>query len=338
MRLLHLHFGKDGGAERFFVKLAGALARRGVAQAALIRPGRAWRRELPGSLEVLEGVPRALTRPWLAWRRDRLAARFRPDGFLAWMPRAAAFLPARASVPRVTRLGDYPDDLRAFSRTDILVCNTPGIAEHVRRLGWARRAEVISNFSPVPTVAPADRASLGVPAGAFLVVGVGRLVPRKGFASLVRAVASLPGAHLLLVGSGGEEPALRELAESLGAADRIRLLGWSDQPAPFLAAADVVALPSLHEPLGNGILEAWALSKPVVAAASEGPSWVVADGADGLLHPPDDAPALAACLARLRGDPGLRARLAEAGRATLDRRFSEEAVCRAYLDLFRGVA
>lgn len=338
MRLLHLHFGKDGGAERFFVKLAGALARRGVAQAALIRPGRAWRAELPESLELIEGVPRALTRPWLAWRRDRLAARFRPDGFLAWMPRAAAFLPPRASAPRVTRLGDYPDDLRAFSRTDILVCNTPGIAEHVRRLGWARRAEVISNFSPIPAVAPADRASLGVPADAFLVVGVGRLVPRKGFASLVRAVASLPGVHLRLVGSGGEEGPLAELARSLGAADRIRLLGWSDQPAPFLAAADVVALPSLHEPLGNGILEAWALSKPVVAAASEGPSWVVSDGDDGLLHPPDDAPALAACLARLRDDPGLRARLAEAGRATLDRRFSEEAVCRAYLNLFRGAA
>jgi glycosyltransferase involved in cell wall biosynthesis len=337
MRILHIHFGKDGGAERFFVKLAGALARRGVAQAALIRSGRAWRRELPESLEVLEGVPRTLTLPWHVWRRNRLAKRFRPTGYLAWMPRAAQFLPFRASGPRVTRLGDYPEDLRAFSSTDLLVCNTPGIAEHVRRLGWTRRVEVISNFSPAPRVAPAARAELGIPAEAFLIVGVGRLVPRKGFASLVRAAAAMPGAHLLLVGSGGEEPALRELAKSLGAAGRIRLLGWSDQPAPFLAAADVVALPSLHEPLGNGILEAWALSKPVVAAASEGPSWVVADGVDGLLHPPDDAAALEACMARLRDDPGLRARLADAGRGTLDRRFSEEAVCRAYLDIYGSI-
>ena len=338
MRLLHIHFGKDGGAERFFVKLAGALGRRGVAQAAMIRPGRPWRQDLPACMEVVEGVPRPLTRPWLAWRRNRLAARFRPDGFLAWMPRAAAFLPAAASVPRVTRLGDYPDDLAAFARTDILVCNTPGIAEHVRRIGWTRRLEVISNFSPVPLVNPCDRATLGVPPDAFLVVAVGRLVPRKGFASLVRAVASLPGAQLILVGSGGEESALRELAKSLGAPDRIKLLGWSDQPAPFLAAADVVALPSLHEPLGNGILEAWALSKPVVAAASEGPSWVIADGVDGLLHRPDDAIQLADCLARLRDDRGLRARLATGGREALDRRFSEEAVCRAFLATFRPAA
>jgi len=338
MRLMHLHFGKDGGAERFFVKLAGALDRRGVAQAALIRPDRAWRGDLPPAMDIVQGVPRALTAPWLAWRRNRLADRFKPAGFLAWMPRAAAFLPARSAVPRVTRLGDYPEDLGAFRRTDILVCNTPGIAERVRSLGWARRVEVITNFSPVVPVAAADRASLGVPAGAFLVVAAGRLVPRKGFDSLVRAVASLPGAHLLLVGSGGEEAALRALAGSLGVPDRVRLLGWSDRPASLLAAADVVALPSLHEPLGNGILEAWALSKPLVAAASEGPSWVVSGGSDGLLHPPGDVPALAACLARLRDDPGLRVRIAAAGRETLDRRFSEEAVCRAYLGLFQSPA
>ena len=330
MRLLHLHFGKDGGAERFFVKLAGALDRRGVEQAAFIRPGRAWRQGLPAALRVVEGVPRAINLPWLAWRRQRLVRGFRPDAILAWMPRAAAFLPARAEAVRATRLGDYPDHLRNFARTDILICNTPGIAEHVRRLGWTRRVEVISNFSPPPRSAPASRADLGVPPGELLVAGVGRLVPRKGFADLIRAVASLDRVHLRLVGDGGEEAALRALVAELGVADRVRLLGWLDDPAPVLAAVDVFALPSTHEPLGNGILEAWALGKPVVAAASEGPSWVVADGVDGLLHPPGDPAALATALRRLRDDPALRARVAAGGVATLAARFSEEAVCRAY--------
>lgn len=334
MRLLHLHFGKDGGAERFFVKLAGGLARRGVAQAAFIRPGRAWRAELPGSLQVLEGVPRALNLPWMAWRRDRLLRAFRPDGILAWMPRAARFHPASPGVTRATRLGDYPDDLRSFGRTDVLVCNTPGIAEHVRRLGWTRRVEVISNFSPVVPAAPVGRASHGTPPEAFLVVGVGRLVPRKGFDTLIRALASVDQAHLWLVGEGGEEARLRALARELGIAERVRFLGWQDQPAPFLAAADAVALPSIHEPLGNGILEAWALGKPVVAAASEGPSWVVADGRDGLLHPPGDVAALAAALRRLRDEPGLAARLRAGAASTLASRFSEAAVCQSYLDLF----
>lgn len=330
MRLLHLHLGKDGGAERFFVKLAEALDRRGVDQAAFIRPDRAWRPLLPRGLKVFEGVPRPLNLPWMAWRRDRLIRGFRPDGILAWMPRAANFLPSSAGIPRATRLGDYPEDLGSFSRTDILICNTPGIAEHVRCLGWRRRVEVISNFSPPPRSAPASRADLGVPSADFLVAGVGRLVPRKGFADLIRAVASLDRVHLRLVGAGTEEVALRRLVAELGVANRVRLMGWLDDPSPVIAAADVFALPSTHEPLGNGILEAWALGKPVVAASSEGPSWVVADGVDGLLHPPADSAALAATLRRLRDDPALRVTLAAGGIATLAARFSEEAVCRAY--------
>lgn len=334
MRILHVHFGKDGGAERFFVKLAGALDRRGVGQAAFIRPGRPWRANLPPSMRVLEGVPRAWNLPWMIWRRDRLIREFRPDGILAWMPRAAAFLPSSPDIPRMTRLGDYPDKLAPFARTDQLVCNTPGIADHVRRLGWSRPAEVISNFSPAPPAVPAERTKLGVPPDAFLVVGVGRLVPRKGFADLIRAVAAVEGAHLLLVGEGGEEANLRSEVERLGIASRVRLLGWRDDPAPVIAAADLFVLPSTHEPLGNGILEAWALGKPVVAAAAEGPSWVIADGVDGILYPPGDAQALAAAIRRLREDGPLRARIAAGGVDALAARFSEEAVCQAYLALF----
>lgn len=334
MRLLHIHFGKDGGAERFFVKLAGALHRRGVEQAAFIRPDRPWRKELPSAMRVVEGIPRPYTLPWHAWRRDRLIREFRPDGLLAWMPRAAGFLPRRSEAARVTRLGDYPDRLLPFARTDTLVCNTPGILEHVRAMGWDRPVRVVSNFSPSGADLPASRASVGTPRDAFLIVGVGRLVPRKGFDSLIRAVAKVSGAHLWLVGEGGEEGALRSLAEQLGVKDRVRFLGWQDRPGPFIAAADVFALPSTHEPLGNGILEAWALSRPVVAAASEGPRWVVTDGSDGLLHAPGDADGLAAALTRVRDESGLAERLGAGGRRTLDARFSEDAVCAAYLGLF----
>ncbi|WP_255306008.1 glycosyltransferase [Streptomyces sp. Wb2n-11] len=87
----------------------------------------------------------------------------------------------------------------------------------------------------------ATRARLGVPADAFVVGGVGRLVPGKRFDVLVRAVAALPGAWLLLAGDGPDADALRTLASRLGAADRIRLLGecdalTADGPAPGPAA------------------------------------------------------------------------------------------------------
>lgn len=333
MRLLHLHFGKDGGAERFFVKLAGALGRRGVEQAALIRPGRSWKSELPPGMQLREAVPRLLTRPWVAWRRHRLASAFNPSAYLAWMWRAADLLPSSPGPLRLVRLGDYPREIRSLRNADVVVCNTPGIVGRLRSLGWEGRVEVISNFVDVRDAAPASLGAFGVPRGAFLVVAVGRLVELKGYHVLVRALASVPDAHLCLVGDGEERVPLLRLAEGLGVSARVHFLGWRADPAPFVAAADVVCLTSRHETLGNVILEGWAASKPVVATRAAGPSWLIRDGENGLLVDIGDDRALADALRRLRDNPASAAALGVAGRRELESRFSEAAVTSAYMEL-----
>ena len=61
MRVVHFQFGKEGGAERFFVNFINALARRGVEQTAVIRPGRLWRDEIDGSIQVIESNFRNLS-------------------------------------------------------------------------------------------------------------------------------------------------------------------------------------------------------------------------------------------------------------------------------------
>lgn len=93
--------------------------------------------------------------------------------------------------------------------------------------------------------------------------------------------------------------------------------------------------PSRREPLSNVILEAWSLGVPVVAAASEGPSWLIRDGETGLICPVDDAPALSAALSRAIGNTVLRRRIAEGGHAKWRAEFSEDAICRQYLDFFQ---
>jgi glycosyltransferase involved in cell wall biosynthesis len=314
VRLFHTHFGRDGGAERFFVSLVNALAEAGVEQTLLIRPGRSWRGQLPASAEVHEGLPRLLTpsRFLLPWKFGRLLRAQRPAGVLAWMPRAADFMPDWKGGLRAARLGDYPTSLKHFRNVDVLVCNTPGIAEHVKGLGWKRPVRVISNFTLVKPAAPAPREALGAPAGRFTVLGVGRFVRRKGFHTLIAALRDVPEAHVCLLGEGEEEGNLRRQAAELGVADRVRFAGWQPDPAPWLAACDVFVMPS----------------------RSEGPSWMMRDGEDGLLFGLEDAAGLAAALRRLRDDPALRARLVEGGRRTLDASFSRAAVTRAYVDLF----
>lgn len=339
MRLLHIHMGYEGGAERFFVTLANALARRGHEQAALIRPGRSWTKELPAGMHVEESDYRRwwFTRFTAQAAVRRLVKDFKPEGILAWMPRAAELLPDAVSCPRVTRLGDYPNPKAywKFRQTDAIICNTPDVAAWTVRHGWTGRVEVISNFTTVARAPAALRSDHATPDDAFLVVAVGRLVKLKGYDVLIRAMAHLPSAHLWIVGEGEERPALEALARSLGLANRCHLLGWRADPSPFLAAADTVCLPSVHETLGNVVLEGWRAGRPVVASRTQGPSWLLRDGENGLLAPIGDPLALAACLNRLLVDPELASRLVAVAEHDLKKQFSEEAIVNSYIKMFQ---
>jgi len=312
-KIVHLHFGKEGGAERFFVNLAGALRERGLDQRFVIRPNRSWRSEVAACGAVIENHYRRLSLSGLllTWRVRRLIRAWRPDVIMAWMPRAARLIPNDGHAVKLTRLGDLPRHLRHFRYNDVIVSNAPGVAERCRALGWSRPIRLISNFPREVTPTAVDRSSLATPKDAFVICGSGRFTTVKGFDVLVRAVAKVPGAWLWLVGEGEERPLLERLAQDLGVADRTRFTGWVDEPLHYIAGADVVCLPSRHEVLGNVVLEAWHAGVPAIATRSPGPSWLIDEGADGLLCDVEDVEGLAAAINRIRTDRGLAARLAE---------------------------
>jgi len=173
--------------------------------------------------------------------------------------------------------------------------------------------------------AAAARAKLGAVADeTLLVVAVGRLVEKKGFKYLIDAVGQVEGVHLAILGEGDLRPELERQAHSSGAS--ITLTGELDRNgvAAALAAADVVAVPSVVDTGGNvdglpnTLLEALAAGRPVVASAIAGIPEVVTDEQNGLLVPERDVDALAAALAELRNRPELRSQLgAEARRRAL---------------------
>ncbi|CAL9566512.1 glycosyltransferase [Streptomyces atacamensis] len=159
------------------------------------------------------------------------------------------------------------------------------VASRLRRWGVpGSRIRVVPNgidaarFRFDPVVRASVRTRLGLPAHALVVGGVGRLVPGKRFDIAVRAVAQLPGAHLVLAGDGPERGRLRELAAGLGIADRVRLLGecggavggdpgaGEDRPdiPGLLSAMDVFVSPSAEEAFGLAVLEALAAGLPVL--------------------------------------------------------------------------
>ncbi len=159
----------------------------------------------------------------------------------------------------------------------------------------------------------------GIPEEAFVVGFVGRMRYYKGLDHLVRAMARVPAARLLLVGDGPLRRRLQQLTASLGVSGRVTFAGDvsdSDLPA-YYRAADLFVLPSTGraEAFGTSLLEAMAAGLPVISTeVASGTSWVNESGTTGLVVPPGDATELAAAIDRLRQDPLLRSRMGAAGR------------------------
>ena len=114
---------------------------------------------------------------------------------------------------------------------------------------------------------------------------------------------------------------------------RVRRLGYRRDVPALLAAADIFTLPSHFEGLPMSVIEAMLTGLPVVATDIRGPREQVVDGVTGLLGPPGTVAPLAAALARLVADPGLRARMGEAGRLRALDLYTERAVVERTLDL-----
>jgi glycosyltransferase involved in cell wall biosynthesis len=339
MRLLQSMAGaRHGGAEAFFTRFAIGLHRAGQEQRLVIRPAP----EREAALSRAGIAPLLL--PFGGWLDfttrgglRRAISDYHPAIVLSWMNRATSLCP-RGDFVHVARLGGYYD-LKYYRGCDHLIANTRGIADYLRAQGWAAdRIHYLPNFPATARVAPVDRAALATPAEAPVALALGRLHRNKGFDVLLEALVAAPGVYLWLAGEGPERVALEQKIGALGLSDRVRLLGWREDIADLLAAADMLAVPSRLEPLGNTIIEAWAARKPVVAAASAGPRELIVPGETGLLVPLEDSGALARALRDLAGDAALRRRLALAGFARYEAEFSEAGVIAAYRAFFAGIA
>ena len=338
MRVLQALAGAEtGGAELHFVRLCLALHKAGVEQHVVIRPHRRREDELKAG-----GIVPILARfgGWFDFRTRRILRRelrkFRPEIVLTYMNRASTKMPRGRHV-HIGRLGGYYN-LKYYKRCDHLVCITPDIVEYCVKGGWpAERVHCIPNFVEDNRAPAADRRTYGTPTAAPLVFALGRLHQNKAFDVLLRAVAALPGTYLWLAGDGPEHDSLKALARELGIADRVRLLGWVDDPAPLFAACDVFVVPSRHEPLGSVVLEGWMHGRPMVAAASQGPKFLVKDGEDALLVPIDEPLLMAAAISRVLDDPALARSLVRKGRATYEAGYTEAVAVSRYLALFDKV-
>jgi len=258
----------------------------------------------------------------------------------------APFCRGRGARLVVTRRMDYVPRGGPYARflynraVDAVIAISEGVRAALLRAGVRpERVRVVPSGIDVqalrahPGARAALRAEWGIGEAEVLVLLPGVLERRKGHAVLLAAAArllsALPPLRYVFCGDGSEATALAAAAAPFRGV--VRLAGFRKDMAACLAAADVVVMPSLHEGLGVAALEAMAAARPLVASRVGGLAEAVVEGETGLLVPPGDAAALAAALARLAADAGLRARIAAAGRARALARYTTAAMAEGTL-------
>ncbi len=226
----------------------------------------------------------------------------------------------------------------------VTACSSAAL-NHLRELygPLADKVELVHHGLPAPSGPHPPRPQRRE--GPWRVLGVGRLVAKKGFGHLI-AAAALGSFEVEIMGEGPERGRLEGLAAGRGVAERVSFAGFAG--AAGLAAAfrraDAIAAPSITAPDGdrdgvpNVLLEASAAGLPVIASDAGGIPDFVEDGRTGLLVPPGEAAAIADAVARLERDAELGPRLVRGARELLREKFSLEKNAARLAGLLRAAA
>jgi glycosyltransferase involved in cell wall biosynthesis len=231
---------------------------------------------------------------------------------------------------RLARRGDLFLCASAFIRARLLALGFPPARTRVHYIGV--------DCGAITPRAPAEEA--------LEILHVARLVEVKGTAYLIRAFARVapqhPHARLVIIGDGPLRAKLEKLAQACGVAGRVAFLGAlaHAQVLARMRRAAMLVLPSVRtasgrvEGLGMVMLEAAATGVPVIGSALGGIPEVVAEGETGFLVPARDAEVLAARIALLLGDAGLRRQMGAAARQRAAQNFDIGKQTAALEDLY----
>lgn len=279
-----------------------------------------------------------------------------PNGFIAAVAAHRLGIPLVVSVPGSDAQVAGKNPLFrsmarfVFRQADLLTANSEALRDSVVSLGAdpAKFDMIIYGTDPAAlrpdaTGVEALRAELGIPRGALVLLCVGRMVYKKGFDVLVRALAEPVLAQrsvvAVMVGQGDQWAEWQALAVSLGVAERVRWVGNvpKDRIGVYYNLADILVMPAVSRPadgLNVCVLDAMSCAKPVVGSNVAGNPLAVVDEVTGLLVQEQDPAALAASLARLADDPATRQRMGAAGRARIEQELGWPHLARRYTDHF----
>ena len=183
------------------------------------------------------------------------------------------------------------------------------------------------------------RQQLAIPDDALCLVFIARLSEAKGIYELIEALERIanPAIYLIVVGPDEENAVGRVADDFPGLLGNIKFVGYSSTPEHFLSAGDVLTLPSHREGFGSVIIEAASVGIPTMGSDIYGISDAIVSDKSGLLHPPRDIDAIAACINRLNADPVLLQSLGDFAYQRAIKDFNADSVTSLWVKFYRDI-
>ncbi len=275
-----------------------------------------------------------------------------PNGWIAAVVSRLLGIPLVVSIPGSdARVAASNPIFRAMARfalgqASLLTANSADLRDAVLPLGAdPSRFEMIlygvdpAALRPDSTGVVELRRRLAIDDTAGVILCVGRMVPKKGFDVLIRALAEpVLQEHpvvAVMVGEGDDKALWQALARDLGVAERLRWVGTVPKTAIgcYYNMADLLAMPSVSRPadgLNVCVLDAMSCARPVVATPVAGNPLAVIPGVTGLIVPEQEPAALAAAVAALLVDPALRWQMGAAARRRIEEELGWPQLARRY--------
>lgn len=357
IRSLHIDTAKTwrGGQNQVLLTVTGLEELGHPAVLVAHESGELKRRAREG-LRFVEFAPKSEFDVHAGWQLGKVLADIQPDIVHAHDPMGVALAAMaltmvtldRRPVLVAARRVDFHLKRHAFSKwkyrkIDLFIAASRVIAGMLADDGIPRdRIAVVHdgvNLAGIDRQPAVDaHAAFWLPHGAPVVGNVAALVGHKGQKYLVAAAAlvvrEMPDVRFLIIGEGELRPQLERQIHELGLDHHVLLPGFRADAVGLQKSFDIFAMSSVTEGLGSAMLDALACGTPVVATRAGGIPEAIEDGRDGLLVPPQDAPALAKALLTLLKDRPLRARLASAGRQRIEDEFSVERMVQKTVDAY----
>ncbi len=324
MHIVNVMFGREfGGIEQSFMDYCTAIERNGAYITAIIHPDAKIKKQLQKlaeshkRMQIIEVSNRGQWDIFAVRNIRKVLQENKPDAVIAHGNRAITLMKKASKYicPVVGVAHNY--NIKRLPKLDAVFTITQDLRGKVSGLGID-----IEKVYHIPNMIEVGEMPKINPFRKPPIIGtMGRMVKKKGFDIFIEAMVNLKKNDIdfkaIIGGVGEEQDNLKKLANEKGITDKVEFIGWVEDKAEFFREIDIFCLPSLHEPFGIVLLEAFVAAKPVVTSDTEGPTEIVTDGIDAVFVEKGNAKDMAYALADIIADEKNAAILAKNGYKTV---------------------